>query len=88
MNLLDGELCPAGVVIDLDADDADPPEPVPAAAAPNFAATEPTDAERERLKVKLLHFHKAAGHCSGRHLARIVRDAKMEPWKIKMAMDF
>ena len=88
VDLLDGELCPADVVIDLDADDAEPAAPAPAAAASNPAANEPTDAERERFKVKLLHFHKAAGHCSGRNLARIVRDAKMEPWKIKMAMDF
>lgn len=38
--------------------------------------------------MKLTHFHKAAGHCSGRNLARIVRDANLEPWKVKMAHDF
>ena len=77
----DGDLCPADVVIDLDDDAAEPPQP-------SSSTPSPTDAEKERWKVKLLQFHKAAGHCSGRNLARIVRDAKMEPWKVKMAMDF
>lgn len=48
----------------------------------------PSDQERDRWRVKLTHFHKAAGHCSGRNLARIVRDANLEPWKVKMAYDF
>ena len=83
VDFLDGDLCPADAVIDLDDDAAEPSAP-----ASSSSTTSPTEAEREQFKVKLLQFHKAAGHCSGRNLARIVRDAKMEPWKIKMAMDF
>ena len=44
--------------------------------------------EAERWKVKLTHFHRAAGHCSSRNLARIARDAQLEPWKVRMAADF
>ena len=56
---------------------------------PFSSSTElPTQQQRDRWLVKLIHFHKAAGHCSSRNLARIVRDANLEPWKIKMAVDF
>ena len=60
---------------------AEPPAPNPADEPPNAA-------ERERWKAKLMHFHKAAGHCSSRNLSRIVRDANLDKWKIKMAEDF
>ena len=60
---------------------AEPPAPDPADEPPNAA-------ERERWKAKLMHFHKAAGHCSSRNLSRIVRDANLDKWKIKMAEDF
>ena len=48
----------------------------------------PSKDEEEWWKVKLTHFHRAAGHCSSRNLARIVRDANLEPWKVKMASEF
>ena len=83
MDFLDRNLCPADAVIDLGDDAAEPSAP---ASSPTEAS--PTEAQREQFMVKLFQFHRAAGHCSGRNLARIVRDAKMEPWKIKMAMDF
>lgn len=79
VDFLDGGLYPADAVIDLDDDAAEP-------SAPNSSTPSPTDAEKEQWKVKLLEFHKAAGHCSGRNLARIVRDARMAPWKVKMAL--
>ena len=48
----------------------------------------PSQAERERWQVRLTHFHRAAGHCSGRNLARVVKDANLAPWKVKMAYEF
>ena len=59
------------------------------ASGPTTASSDPPSAqEAERWKVKLTHFHRAAGHCSSRNLARIVRDANLEPWKVRMAADF
>eukprot|EP00435_Cladocopium_sp_Y103_P053718 s590_g17.t1 len=71
-------------------DDEVPAEPAELAAEPasSSVAEPPTAAEGERWKAKLMHFHKAAGHCSSRNLSRIVRDANLEKWKIKMAEDF
>ena len=65
--------------------DADELEAQP---VPNVVAEPPNAAERERWKAKLMHFHKFSGHCSTRNLARIVKDANLEPWKVKMAQDF
>ena len=48
----------------------------------------PTDQERDRWSARLQHFHRAAGHCSTRNLARIVKEANLDSWKVKMAMDF
>ena len=48
----------------------------------------PSAQERERWNARLQHFHRAAGHCSSRNLARIVKEANLESWKVKMAMDF
>ena len=48
----------------------------------------PSTQERDRWSVRLQHFHRAAGHCSTRNLARIVKEANLESWKVKMAMDF
>ena len=50
--------------------------------------SQPSDVERERWQVRLTHFHKSAGHCSSRNLARIVKDANLESWKVKMASEF
>ena len=71
-------------------DDEVSAEPAELAAEPasSSVAEPPTAAEGERWKAKLMHFHKAAGHCSSRNLSRIVRDANLEKWKIKMAEDF
>jgi hypothetical protein len=55
---------------------------------PQAVAVPPSDAERERWKAKLMHFHKSSGHCSTRNLTRIVKDANLESWKVKMAQDF
>ena len=40
-------------------------------------AAEQPDANKaeEEIRARLLHLHKAAGHCSNRSLARILRDA-------------
>ena len=48
----------------------------------------PTVQDRDRWNARLHHFHRAAGHCSSRNLARIVKEANLEPWKVKMALDF
>eukprot|EP00434_Breviolum_minutum_P014147 symbB.v1.2.012474.t1/scaffold861.1/size176854/4 len=48
----------------------------------------PTSQDRDRWNARLHHFHRAAGHCSSRNLARIVKEANMESWKVKMALDF
>ena len=48
----------------------------------------PSEQERDRWNARLQHFHRAAGHCSTRNLARIVKEANLESWKVKMALDF
>ena len=55
---------------------------------PQAVAEPPNEAERERWKAKLMHFHKSSGHCSTRSLTRIVKDANLESWKVKMAQEF
>ena len=55
---------------------------------PQAVAEPPNEAERERWKAKLMHFHKSSGHCSTRNLTRIVKDANLESWKVKMAQEF
>ena len=42
--------------------------------------------DQETWKIKLLKFHRAAGHPSSRNLARMLHDAQVEKWKIKMAL--
>ena len=49
---------------------------------------EPSQQERDRWMAKLHHFHRAAGHPSVKNLVRLVRDANLESWKVKMAHDF
>ena len=51
-------------------------------------ADAPSAAERERWQAKLNHFHRSSGHCSSRNLARIVKDANLESWKVRAALDF
>lgn len=75
--------------------DAEPPDdqPLPssspgAVALPAGSSDEPSAAERERWQAKLNHFHRSSGHCSSRNLARIVKDANLEAWKVKAALDF
>ena len=58
------------------------------ASSGSSVSPEPSTEERERWRVKLIHFHKAAGHCSSRNLSRIVKDANLEAWKVKMAAEF
>ena len=47
----------------------------------------PTTAERESWAVKLLHYHRAAGHPSNRSLARLVETAGRPGWQVEMALD-
>ena len=53
----------------------------PEQAASSSVAEPPNAAEGERWKAKLMHFHKAADHCSSPNLRRIVRDADLEKWR-------
>ena len=41
-----------------------------------------------RWNAKINHYHRAAGHPTGRNLVRLFRDAGLLQWKIRMAMDF
>eukprot|EP00438_Fugacium_kawagutii_P003117 Skav222832 [mRNA] locus=scaffold1338:43482:51341:- [translate_table: standard] len=47
-----------------------------------------SEKERQDWHAKLCHFHRAAGHPSNRNLARILKDANKEPWKIRACMSF
>ena len=44
--------------------------------------------ERDAWNAKINHYHRAAGHPTGRNLVRLFRDAGLLQWKIRMAMDF
>lgn len=48
----------------------------------------PSEDEKKRWQLKLQHFHRASGHAPPQSIARIVRDAGLEPWKVKMAEDY
>lgn len=56
--------------------------------SPLPSSTVPSEDEKKRWQLKLQHFHRASGHAPPRSIARIVRDAGLEPWKVKMAEDF
>ena len=43
---------------------------------------------RARWEAQIAKFHKAAGHPSNRNLARIIKEAGHEEWKIEMARNF
>ena len=60
----------------------------PEGELPPVAAEPPSREEQEKWHACLIHFHKAAGHCSSRNLARIVKDANLAPWKVRMAQEF
>eukprot|EP00438_Fugacium_kawagutii_P031764 Skav205351 [mRNA] locus=scaffold1956:24961:32706:- [translate_table: standard] len=47
-----------------------------------------SEKERQQWHARLCHFHRAAGHPSNRNLARILKDANKEPWKIRACMNF
>ena len=49
---------------------------------------EPSDRERELWRNKIIHFHKAAGHATPRNMARMMADAHLPRWKIKMTLDY
>ena len=42
--------------------------------------------EQERWEAQISKFHKAAGHPTNRNMARIIKDAGHEQWKVKMAL--
>ena len=44
--------------------------------------------EVKKWKVKLVRFHKAAGHPSARNLARMLADAQVDKWKVRLALQF
>ena len=44
--------------------------------------------DQEIWKAKLMRFHRAAGHPTARNLARMLHDAQVDKWKVKMALSF
>ena len=50
--------------------------------------TQITDAERDRWEAQVAKFHRAAGHPTNRNLARIIKDAGHEDWKVQVAMNY
>ena len=77
----DYELLPVEVPEGDDQEQDQLPQPLPGEPAPSAR-------EIERWNARLHHFHRAAGHPSSRNLARLVKDANLESWKVKLAQDF
>lgn len=47
---------------------------------------QPSGEEIKQWEIKLAKFHKSAGHPTARNMARMLSDAKLPRWKIKMAL--
>ena len=47
---------------------------------------QPSGEEIKQWEIKLEKFHKSAGHPTARNMARMLSDAKLPRWKIKMAL--
>ena len=71
-------LCPGEFEPDLFAEDE---ELIPA------DEHEPSPEEKKVWSAKLDRFHRAAGHPTSRNLARMLADAQLPKWKIKMALE-
>lgn len=66
-------------------EDGDPGEPQAEGAVP---PGHPSDEDRERWKVQLVRFHRAAGHPTSRNMARMLADAQLPRWKIQECLSY
>ena len=60
---------------------------LPAMKAMEPAESVPSDADLQRWRARVSHFHKAAGHPTNRNLARVIRDSGAPQWKIQVALE-
>ena len=51
------------------------------------STSEPTKEELERWQAKVAKFHKAAGHPTNRNLAKIIKDAGHQEWRVRVALE-
>ncbi|CAE7329699.1 GIP, partial [Symbiodinium microadriaticum] len=51
------------------------------------STVEPTKEELERWQAKVAKFHKAAGHPTNRNLAKIIKDAGHQEWRVRVALE-
>ena len=77
--------CFSGDLMAVENKDTEEEELIPDLDNPVSALPSPSPDEINRWKAKLHHYHKAAGHPTNKNLIRILRDAKQEPWKIRIA---
>jgi hypothetical protein len=51
------------------------------------AEVQPSEQDQRAWKAKLDRFHRQAGHPTARNMARMMADAQLPRWKIKMALE-
>ena len=51
------------------------------------AEVQPSEQDQRAWKAKLDRFHRQAGHPTARNMARMMADAQLPQWKIKMALE-
>ena len=51
------------------------------------AEVQPSEQDRQAWKAKLDRFHRQAGHPTARNMARMMADAQLPKWKVKMALE-
>ena len=49
---------------------------------------EPSAEDREKWRVQLVRFHRAAGHPTSRNMARMLADAQLPRWKIQECLNY